>query len=109
MNIYVGNLSFDTTDDSLRVAFATHGAVDSARVITDRESGRSRGFGFVEMSDDGEGNTAMAAINGSQLDGREVSVNEARPREDRRGGGGGGGGGGYGGGGDGGGGGGRRW
>ena len=83
------------------------GAVDSARVITDRESGRSRGFGFVEMSDDGEANAAMAAINGTMLDGREVNVNEARPREDRRGGGGGGGGG-YGGGG-GGGGGGRRW
>lgn len=104
MNIYVGNLSFDTTDDSLRAAFATHGAVDSARVITDRESGRSRGFGFVEMSDDGEANAAMGAINGTMLDGREVNVNEARPREDRRGGGGGGGG--YGGGGGGGG---RRW
>jgi RNA recognition motif-containing protein len=104
LNIYVGNLSFDTTDDSLRAAFATHGAVDSARVITDRESGRSRGFGFVEMSDDGEANAAMGAINGTMLDGREVNVNEARPREDRRGGGGGGGG--YGGGGGGGG---RRW
>ena len=109
MNIYVGNLSFDTTDDSLRAAFAVHGAVDSARVITDRESGRSRGFGFVEMPENGEASTAMAAINGTMLDGREVNANEARPREDRRGGGGGGGGGGYGGGGGGGGGGGRRW
>ena len=109
LNIYVGNLSFDTNDDSLRTAFAAHGAVDSARVITDRESGRSRGFGFVEMPESGEANAAMAAITGSMLDGREVNANEAKPREERGGGGnrgGGGGGGGYGGGGGGGG---RRW
>ena len=105
LNIYVGNLSFDTTDDSLRAAFAVHGAVDSARVITDRESGRSRGFGFVEMADSGEANTAMTAITGTVLDGREVNANEAKPREER-GGGGNRGGGGYGGGGGGGG---RRW
>ncbi len=102
LNIYVGNLSFDTNDDSLRAAFAVHGSVDSARVITDRESGRSRGFGFVEMSDSAEANTAMTAITGSMLDGREVNANEAKPREER-GGGGNRGGGGYGGGG------GRRW
>ena len=104
LNIYVGNLSFDTNDDSLRVAFAVHGTVDSARVITDRESGRSRGFGFVEMADSGEANAAMAAITGSMLDGREVNANEAKPREER-----GSGGGGNRGGGGGGGGGGRRW
>ena len=107
MNIYVGNLSFDTNDESLRAAFAVHGTVESARVITDRESGRSRGFGFVEMTDSGEANTAMTTITGSMLDGREVNANEAKPREERGGGrggyGGGGGGGGYGGGGGGGG------
>jgi len=103
LNIYVGNLSFDTNDESLRAAFAVHGAVDSARVITDRESGRSRGFGFVEMSDSGEANTAMTAMTGSMLDGREVNANEAKPREERGSGGGGGGRGGYGGGGGGGG------
>ena len=105
LNIYVGNLSFDTTDDSLRAAFAVHGSVDSARVITDRESGRSRGFGFIEMPDSGEANTAMSAITGTMLEGREVNANEAKPREER-GGGGNRGGGGYGGGGGGGG---RSW
>ncbi len=92
MNIYVGNLSYDTTDDSLNAAFAAHGAVDSARVITDRMSGRSRGFGFVEMSDDGEANNAISALSGTMLDGREISANEARERQPRGGGGGGGGG-----------------
>jgi RNA recognition motif-containing protein len=92
LNIYVGNLSYDTTDDSLNAAFAAHGAVDSARVITDRMSGRSRGFGFVEMSDDGEANNAISALSGTMLDGREISANEARERQPRGGGGGGGGG-----------------
>ncbi len=93
MNIYVGNLSFDTTDTSLRTAFEAHGTVDSARVIADRMSGQSRGFGFVEMSDNSEAQAAMTALNNSTLDGRTITVNEARPREDRGGGGGGGGGG----------------
>ena len=92
MNIYVGNLSYDTTDDSLNAAFAAHGAVDSARVITDRMSGRSRGFGFVEMPEDGEANNAISALSGTMLDGREISANEARERQPRGGGGGGGGG-----------------
>ena len=83
MNIYVGNLSYDTTDDSLNAAFAAHGAVDSARVITDRMSGRSRGFGFVEMSDSAEANNAISALSGTMLDGREISANEAREREPR--------------------------
>ena len=96
MNIYVGNLSFDETETSLEAAFATHGDVTSARIITDRETGRSRGFGFVEMSDQTQAGAAIAALNGSSVNGRELKVNEARPREDRgpRGGGGGGGGGG---------------
>ena len=91
MNIYVGNLSYDTTDDSLNAAFAAHGAVDSARVITDRMSGRSRGFGFVEMPDNEEANNAISALSGTMLDGREISANEARERQPRGGGGGGGG------------------
>ena len=92
MNIYVGNLSYDTTDESLNAAFAAHGAVDSAKVIADRMSGRSRGFGFVEMPDDGEANNAISALTGTMLDGREISANEARERQPRGGGGGGGGG-----------------
>jgi cold-inducible RNA-binding protein len=92
MNIYVGNLAFGTTDDSLRAAFEDFGRVDSARVISDRDTGQSRGFGFVEMSDDAEARKAIESMNGVDLDGRELKVNEARPREDRpRGGGGGGG------------------
>ena len=105
MNIYVGNLSFDETDDTLEEAFAAHGDVESARVITDRYSGRSRGFGFVEMPNKEEAEAAIAALNGTDLGGRTLTVNESKPREGgRRGGGGGGGGGGYGGGGGGG-----RW
>ena len=83
MNIYVGNLSFDTTDQSLESAFAAYGSVDSARVITDRETGRSRGFGFVEMSNDGEAGEALNGLNGTDLDGRTITVNEARPKEPR--------------------------
>lgn len=91
MNIYVGNLSFDATDGDLRSAFEAHGQVSSAKIIMDRETGRSRGFGFVEMSDDEEARKAIAAVNETEIAGRSVSVNEARPREDRgpRGGGGG--------------------
>ncbi len=101
MNIYVGNLSYDTTEESLRTAFEQFGTVDSANVIMDRMSGRPRGFGFVELPDAGEAQAAIDGLNGTQLDGRAVNVNEAKPREDR-GNRGGGGGGGYGGGGGGG-------
>ena len=97
MNIYVGNLSFDETEASLEAAFAAHGEVTSARIITDRETGRSRGFGFVEMSDQAQAQAAIAALNGTNQNGRDLTVNEARPREDR-GGSRGGSGGGYGGG-----------
>jgi len=97
MNIYVGNLSFDVDDAALRAAFEAHGEVSSAQVITDRDTGRSRGFGFVEMPSDEEAKAAMEALNGTELAGRALNVNEARPRGDRRGGGGGGGRGGRGG------------
>jgi len=97
MNIYVGNLSFDETESSLEAAFAAHGEVTSARIITDRETGRSRGFGFVEMSDQAQAQASIAALNGTTQNGRELTVNEAKPREDR-GGSRGGSGGGYGGG-----------
>jgi len=94
MNIYVGNLSFETNDGSLRAAFEAHGEVSSAQVITDRDTGSSRGFGFVEMPSDQEAQAAMTALDGSDLDGRQIKVNQAKPRGERRGGGGGGGGGG---------------
>ena len=84
MKIYVGNLSYDTQNDDLRNAFEAHGNVADAAVITDRESGRSRGFGFVEMADDNEGRAAIEAMDGADLQGRNLRVNEARPREDRR-------------------------
>jgi len=80
-NLYVGNLSFDVNDESLRGLFAQHGEVDSARVITDRESGRSRGFGFVEMVSGG--NEAISALDGKEFEGRALKVNEAKPREPR--------------------------
>lgn len=83
MKIYVGNLSYDTQNDDLKDAFAAHGSVADAIVITDRESGRSRGFGFVEMPDDNEGRKAIEAMDGADLQGRNLRVNEARPREDR--------------------------
>src|SRR5262249_47036274 len=92
--IYVGNISFETTEDDLRQEFGKHGTVTAASVVTDRETGRSRGFAFVEMSDGGD--AAIAALNGAMVKGRTLTVNEAKPREDR---GGGGGRGGYGGGG----------
>jgi RNA recognition motif-containing protein len=99
--LYVGNLSYDVTDSALEQMFAAHGTVQSAQVIMDRDTGRSKGFGFVEMSSDQEAQAAIAALNGKESGGRSLTVNEARPREDRGGGGGGGrggrsGGGGYG-------------
>jgi RNA recognition motif-containing protein len=103
MNIYVGNLSYDVTDDDLRRAFEAFGAVTSATVIKDKFSGASRGFGFVEMEDKAEAEKAIAGVNGKDLKGRTLNVNEARPREERRSGGGGGGGRSWGGGGGGGG------
>ena len=103
--LYVGNLSYNTTSSDLEQMFSPHGTVSSAEVIQDRETGRSKGFGFVQMGSDAEAQAAIAALNGQEADGRALTVNEAKPREDRpRGGGGGGGGrGGYGGGGGGGG------
>src|SRR5687768_5268440 len=99
--LYVGNLSYDVTSSDLEQMCAAHGTVQSAEVIQDRDSGRSKGFGFVQMGSDEEAQAAIAALNGQQQDGRALTVNEAKPREDR-GGGGGGGRGGYGGGGGGG-------
>lgn len=98
-NIYVGNLPYDTTGDDLVELFQTYGTVTSGQVIIDKFSGRSRGFGFVEMSNDDEAQQAIDALNGQPMGGRPLTVNEARPREERGGGGGGGGRGGYGGGG----------
>ena len=108
--IYVGNLSYNTTETELESLFGAHGSVQSAQIISDKMTGRSKGFGFVEMASDAEAQAAIAALNGQEVDGRTLTVNEAKPKEDRpRGGGGGdgygggGGGGGYGGGGGGGG------
>ena len=104
MKIYVGNLSFNTTESQMREMFEAHGAVASASLVMDRETGRPRGFGFVEMNDDSQAKAAMAALNGKEMDGRSLTVNEAKPREAGGGGGGGGRGrGGFGGGGGGGG------
>lgn len=86
-NIYVGNLPFSTTDEDLNQLFSPHGTVSSARIIKDKFTDRSRGFGFVEMENDEEAEKAIAAINGTDVDGRTLKVSEARPREDRRGGG----------------------
>lgn len=89
MNIYVGNLPFDTDEEELRQLFAAYGEVTSAAIIKDRYNGQSRGFGFVEMPSREQGQAAIAALNGHELKGRKLNVNEARPREDRpRGGGG---------------------
>jgi cold-inducible RNA-binding protein len=93
MKIYVGNLSFDATEADIEQAFAQYGDVKSVSIIKDRDTGRSRGFGFVEMRDGQAGQQAINGLNMQQIAGRAVTVNEARPREDRRGGGGGGGGG----------------
>ena len=91
MNIFVGNLSFETRDDGLRQAFSQYGTVDTAQVVMDRESGRSRGFGFVEMPNSAEAATAISALNESDLNGRPLTVNEAKPRAPRSNSGGGGG------------------
>jgi RNA recognition motif-containing protein len=102
MKIYVGNLPFNTSNQDLAELFSSHGEVQSANVIEDRETGRSRGFGFVEMASKEDGEKAIQELNGKEFDGRELKVNEARPQEDRgrrNFGGGGGGRGGYGGGG----------
>ena len=84
MNIYVGNLSYDTASAGLRAAFEAHGEVVRAEVVMDRDTGRARGFGFVEMPSDSEAQAAMEALNGSQLDDRTLNVDKARPRGSRR-------------------------
>lgn len=97
MRLYVGNLPYAVDDSALRDMFAEHGEVSSAEVISDRMTGRSKGFGFVEMPDASQANAAIEALNGQDHGGRPLTVNEAKPREERGGGGGGGGRGGYGG------------
>jgi RNA recognition motif-containing protein len=89
MNIYVGNLSFDTTEDDLRNAFSSYGTITSVAIIKDKFSGESRGFGFVEMANNAEAQKAISELGGTELNGRTLNVNEARPREERGGGGGG--------------------
>ena len=86
--IYVGNLSFGASEESLRALFETHGTVGHVSVVTDRDTGQPRGFGFVEMANDGEAEKAIAAVNGTDFEGRKLNVNEARPKTDRSGGGG---------------------
>src|SRR5207237_1654692 len=83
--LYVGNLTYDVTDSALEQMFAAHGTVQSAQVIMDRDTGRSKGFGFVEMGSDQEAQAAIAALNGQMVGGRSLTVNEAKPREDRGG------------------------
>jgi RNA recognition motif-containing protein len=100
--LYVGNLSYDVDSSSLEQLFTAHGTVESAQIINDRDTGQSKGFGFVEMSSEAEAQAAIAALNGQEHGGRALTVNEAKPKENRSGGGGGGGRGGYGGGGGGG-------
>jgi RNA recognition motif-containing protein len=92
-NIFVGNLSFNTNEDELRQIFEGYGQVDRVSIMTDRDTGRSRGFGFVEMTSNEDGDKAITALNGTQVGGRTINVNEARPKTERSGGGGGGGGG----------------
>jgi cold-inducible RNA-binding protein len=87
-NIFVGNLSFNTNEDELRQMFEAYGQVDRVSIMTDRDTGRSRGFGFVEMASNEEGEKAITALNGSQVGGRALNVNEARPKTERAGGGG---------------------
>jgi len=84
VNIFVGNLSFTATDQDIRQLFEQYGVVDEIRVITDRDTGRSKGFGFVEMPDGQAAKAAMAGLQGKELDGRALTVNEAKPREPRR-------------------------
>jgi cold-inducible RNA-binding protein len=102
-NLYVGNLPHSTTESELRTVFETHGAVEKVSIVTDRETGRARGFGFVEMTNAAEADKAVAALNGTELGGRALKINEAQPKTDRPKGGGGGGGKRFGGGGGGGG------
>ena len=83
MNIYVGNLSYGMSEDELRQAFSAHGEVSSAKILMDRETGRSRGFGFVEMPNQSEAEAAIAQLNGKDVGGRALRINEARPRESR--------------------------
>ena len=85
-NIFVGNLSFNTSEEELRQLFEPYGQVDRVSILTDRETGRSRGFGFVEMANSEEGEKAIAALNGSDFGGRAINVNEARPKAERAGG-----------------------
>ena len=87
MKLYVGNLSYDTTEDQVKDLFAGYGTPDSVRLITDRDTGRAKGFGFVEFSNDQEARAAMAGLNGQEMNGRPLTVNEARPQEPRTGGG----------------------
>ncbi len=84
MNIFVGNLSYTSGEDSIRSLFTPYGEVESVKVIVDRETGRSRGFGFVEMPNDDEARTAVESLDGQELEGRALRINEARPRQDRR-------------------------
>ena len=83
MNIYIGNLSSNVTDQDLQKLFETYGKVDRSNVISDRETGRSKGFGFIEMPDQSEGQKAIEELDGQEVDGRNIRVNEARPKEDR--------------------------
>jgi cold-inducible RNA-binding protein len=87
--LYVGNLSYGATEGTIRSLFEQHGAVEGVNLITDRDTGRSKGFGFVEMTNDAEAQRAITALNGKEIDGRALTVNEARPKEERSGGGGG--------------------
>lgn len=87
-NIFVGNLSFNSTEDSVRALFEAYGTLDRVSIVTDRDTGQPRGFGFVEMSNDAEADRAIAELNGRELDGRALNVNEARPKGDRGSGGG---------------------
>lgn len=82
-NIFVGNLSFSATEDSVRTMFEAYGSVDRVNLVTDRDSGQPRGFGFVEMSNGAEADRAIAELNGRELDGRALNINEARPKNDR--------------------------
>jgi len=91
MKLYVGNLSYETSEAELRDLFTPYGEPDSARIVMDRDTGRSKGFGFVEFSDNSKANAAMSGLNGKEVNGRALTVNEARPRSDRSGNGGGGG------------------
>ena len=90
-NIFVGNLSFGASEEAVRELFQAHGTVDRVNIVTDRDTGQPRGFGFVEMPNDAEGDKGIAAVNGKDLDGRTLNVSEARPKADRSSGGGGGG------------------